>query len=84
LANLLKHTKDDNEMLLIHKGYGHAICDLLELDNSNILLKDVESDELQTEQPLQNEEVREVEVLILKKFYLRDMHLLLHVVFYRK
>lgn len=56
LANLLKHTKDDNEMLLIHKGYGHAICDLLELDNSNILLKDVESDELQTEQPLQNEE----------------------------
>lgn len=57
LANLLKHTKDDNEMPLIHKGYGHAICDLLELDNSSSLLKDVESDELQTEQPLQNEEV---------------------------
>lgn len=56
LVNLLKHTKDGNETLLIHKGYGHAICDLLELDNSNSLSKDVESNELQTEQPLPNEE----------------------------
>ncbi|KAH9312944.1 hypothetical protein KI387_027979, partial [Taxus chinensis] len=57
LAGLLRHAKDDNEMPLLHTGYGHAICELLDLNNSNDPLNDVENAEQLSKQSPQNEEV---------------------------
>ncbi|GLJ08433.1 hypothetical protein SUGI_0088640 [Cryptomeria japonica] len=56
LAGLLRHAKDDNEMPLMHTGYGHAICELLDLNNSNDPSKDVENVEQCSSQSLQSEE----------------------------
>lgn len=69
LAGLLRHAKDDNEMPLMHTGYGHAICELLDLNNSNDPSKDVENVEQCSSQSLQSEEVGSFKLAACSKLF---------------